>query len=567
VSGPQAGDAPSWRLRAVSAGYQLGWQAVRLVPERLARWVFARLADISWRRRGAGVRQLEANLRRIMPDATEDQLRQVSRASMRSYLRYWVEAFRLPVTPRERIVSGMRVTGEEQTVLDCLRGGRGVIFALPHMGNVDLAAAWMMTRDAGQICVVAERLRPESLFRQFVAYRESLGMEVLPHTGGPRVFGVLAQRLRAGRLVCLVADRDLDSGGADVVLCGEKARISAGPATLALHTGAALMPVTLWFDGSGWGAHIYPPIAVPVPENASRRERIAAMTQQVATAWETDIVRHPQDWHMLQQIFAADLGDLALEADRGGDHRREGAPPAVGVGRAAAGRAALLVPASVTDQNATACRGAEILEPRAAAGTVGESWRGGLAVRLARLGDSADAGDGRQRVRAAAGDTGDGDARDGAGRVDAPAVGAGELADTLTMLRAQDHDRVIVHRIRAAVDGRHGAVHPAVVKERLLDRPDPVRVLVVVPHRRELQVGAGVREAVVDTLDAMGRGEGQLLVVGFRGSLDHRRGAVQAHDAIHLEGELPGRRVSVRRRGRRCGWRCGWPGGWPSGWH
>jgi len=296
--------------RATSAAYRVGWLAVRLIPESCARWVFARIADYLWRRRGRRVRQFEANLRRIVPDASDTELRRLSRAGMRSYLRYWMEAFRLPTMPTERITSGMSVVGEEQAALASIRAGRGVVFALPHSGNVDVAAAWIMSRGFGQISVVAERLKPESVFRQFVAYRESLGMEVVPHKGGPSPFGVMAQRLRSGRLVCLVADRDLSAGGVEVELFGEMARVAAGPAALALRTGAALMPVTLWFEGSDWRGHIYPEI--PVPADGTQAEKVTSMTQQLAAVWETSLRAHPEDWHMLQKVFAADLDPARL---------------------------------------------------------------------------------------------------------------------------------------------------------------------------------------------------------------------------------------------------------------
>lgn len=299
---------------AASAAYRLGWLVVRQIPEPWARGLFTWIADVAWRRQGPSVRQLEANLRRVVPDASEWRLRQLSRAGMRSYLRYWVEAFRLPVIPRERILSGMYVVGEEPTALAHLRGGRGVIFALPHMGNFDHAGAWIMARGAGRISVVAERLKPESLFQRFVAYRESLGMEVVPHTGGPRPFAVMATRLREGRLVCLVADRDLSAGGVEVTLFGEKARIGAGPAALAVRTGAALMPVTLWFADGGWRGHIH--AEIPVPESGTPESKVASMSQRLATAWESDISRHAADWHMLQKVFVADLDPARLPVAR-----------------------------------------------------------------------------------------------------------------------------------------------------------------------------------------------------------------------------------------------------------
>jgi KDO2-lipid IV(A) lauroyltransferase len=153
-----------------------------------------------------------------------------------------------------------------------------------------------------------ERLKPESLYRRFLEFREGLGMEVLPATGGVNRFGVLAQRLRAGGLVCLLADRDVTGTGIEVDFFGEKARMMGGPAALAVQTGAALMPVKLWYDGPRWAAHIYPEI--PVPADGTRREKVAAMTQELARLFERGISEHPEDWHMLQRVFLADL-DLA----------------------------------------------------------------------------------------------------------------------------------------------------------------------------------------------------------------------------------------------------------------
>jgi KDO2-lipid IV(A) lauroyltransferase len=281
-----------------------------MIPEPAARWTFNQIADYLWRRGGKSVRQLEANLRRVRPDASEAELHRLTRAGMRSYLRYWMEAFRLPSMPTERITSGMSVVGEEHTALSHIKAGRGVVFALPHSGNVDLAAAWIMTRGFGQISVIAERLKPEAVFQEFLAYRESLGMEGVPHTGGASPFGVMAQRLRAGRLVCLVADRDLSAGGVEVEFFGQPARIGAGPAALAARTGAALMPVVLWFAHDCWRGHIYPEI--PVPPDGTQAEKVAAMSQQLAAVWQSGIAGHPEDWHMLQKVFVADLDATRL---------------------------------------------------------------------------------------------------------------------------------------------------------------------------------------------------------------------------------------------------------------
>lgn len=180
-----------------------------------------------------------------------------------------------------------------------------MVLALPHMGNYDLAGAWVTTKLDTPFTTVAEQLKPETLYDRFVAYRESLGMEVLPHTGGS-AFGTLAQRLRAGGLVCLVADRDLSASGVEVKFFGEAARMPAGPALLAQQTGALLLPVTLWYDGSPvMQGRVHPPI--DVPETGTRTEKTSVMTQALADAFATGIAEHPEDWHMLQRLWLADL--------------------------------------------------------------------------------------------------------------------------------------------------------------------------------------------------------------------------------------------------------------------
>jgi phosphatidylinositol dimannoside acyltransferase len=123
---------------------------------------------------------------------------------------------------------------------------------------------------------------------------------------------VLAQRLRQGRLVCLLADRDITGAGIEVDFFGEKARMMGGAAALAVQTGAALMPVTLWYEGACWGAHIHKEL--PVPGTGTRQDQITTMTQQLAAVFEDAIRAHPADWHMLQRVFLSDLDQARLAA-------------------------------------------------------------------------------------------------------------------------------------------------------------------------------------------------------------------------------------------------------------
>src|SRR5438270_11500759 len=126
--------------RLTGVAYRLGWKVICRIPESWARWAFAEVADIAWRRQGPRAQALEANLRRVLARENQDvdgqELRALSRAALHSYGRYWFEVFRLPAIPRERLVAGMHIDGPgEATMFANLKAGRGVILALPHMGN------------------------------------------------------------------------------------------------------------------------------------------------------------------------------------------------------------------------------------------------------------------------------------------------------------------------------------------------------------------------------------------------------------------------------------------------
>ncbi|WP_225836788.1 phosphatidylinositol mannoside acyltransferase [Streptomyces sp. NK08204] len=290
--------------RLSDALYGLGWSSVRKLPEPVAVRLGRVIADLAWKQRGKGVQRLEANYARVVPGATPERLAELSRAGMRSYLRYWMESFRLPAWSRERVSAGFDPK-DLHHLTDGLASGQGVVLALPHMANYDLAGAWVTTELQTRFTTVAERLKPETLYDRFVAYREGLGMEVLPHSGGS-AFGTLARRLRDGGLVCLVADRDLSASGVEVDFFGERARMPAGPALLAQQTGALLLPVTLWYDDSPvMQGQVHPP--VEVPGSGTRAEKTSVMTQALADAFATGIAGHPEDWHMLQRLWLADL--------------------------------------------------------------------------------------------------------------------------------------------------------------------------------------------------------------------------------------------------------------------
>ena len=283
------------------AGYAAGWRAVRVLPEPVAHALFDRTAAWAAGRDGRGVRQLRANLRAVTA-LDGEQLDRLTGAALRSYARYWQEAFRLPTLGPQRIVEGTVVPGVER--LERARAeGRGMVLALPHSGNWDAAGVWFVSWLRGPFYTVAERLKPESLYRRFLAYRESLGMRVLPLTGGERPSAeVLRDWLAGGGATCLLVDRDIGGGGVPVTFFGRPATMPGGAALLAERTGAALFPVVCRFDGAGWRLVIHP--EVPLGSGGRLRDRVTAAMQGVADAFAASIAEQPEDWHMLGRVWA-----------------------------------------------------------------------------------------------------------------------------------------------------------------------------------------------------------------------------------------------------------------------
>ncbi|TCB96018.1 phosphatidylinositol mannoside acyltransferase [Micromonospora zingiberis] len=290
-------------MNLTELGFVAGWRLVRALPQPVAAAAFTAFADRAYRRGGPSVTRLRDNLRRVVgPDLPEAELDDLVRAGLRSYARYWMEAFRLPSLRHEQLLTAFRLDGADLLAAD-VAAGRGAVVALPHGGNWDAAGAWVVA-NGWPLSTVMERLKPEGVYKRFVAFRASLGMEILPTTGGSRPpLEVLTERLAAGAVVPLLADRDLSARGVEVDFFGGRTRMPAGPALLALRTGAPLYVASMWYEPDAACAALEGPLPVPGPEEGTLDGRVRSLTQLIADSLAAGIARHPQDWHMLQRMW------------------------------------------------------------------------------------------------------------------------------------------------------------------------------------------------------------------------------------------------------------------------
>ena len=276
--------------------YFAGWRVVRWLPESTAYKLAYLVSDFLVRRNGKSVQRLRSNLSRTQPGMTSLDLDLLVIEAMRSYMRYWCDTFRLPDWSKKRILETVTVTNEH-LLIDAIEAKTGVIVAVPHAGNWDHAGAYFCAKGI-RLVTVAERLKPEKLFLKFLAYRQAMGMEVLPLDG--RVLTTLEERLNEGALVALVSDRDLSRSGIEVEFFGGKARMPAGPALLALRTKAPLITAFVSYTESG--VHIeFRNIIVPSAGDES--SKVKEIVQMTAQYFEDGISESPEDWHMLQRIW------------------------------------------------------------------------------------------------------------------------------------------------------------------------------------------------------------------------------------------------------------------------
>ncbi|MFI5040249.1 MAG: phosphatidylinositol mannoside acyltransferase [Acidimicrobiales bacterium] len=219
-----------------------------------------------------------------------------------SYGRYWMESFRLPSRAPYEFEAAMCYEGIGN--LEAARAeGRGVLMAMPHLGAWDWGGAWL-TSSGFPLTVVAESLEPPELSDWFAELRHRMGMTVIPldrHAGA----AVIAA-LRRGEVLGLLSDRDLTGDGVEVEFFGEPTRLPAGPATLALRTGAPLLVCCVLFEGDHHRGIVLPPL--DTSRHGSLREDVTRITQDVAHRLEGLIRRAPEQWHVFQPNWPSDPG-------------------------------------------------------------------------------------------------------------------------------------------------------------------------------------------------------------------------------------------------------------------
>lgn len=277
--------------------YLLTWKLIGVLPEKFAYKIGEIVSDYVFRKNGKGVKRLRQNYLRVSPEINVTELEKLTKNGMRSYLRYWIDTFRLNKWSKEKILNSTTIQNEN-LLRDPIKSKQGCLVVLPHAGNWDHGAAYFCSTGIN-LTTVAEKLKPEAIFLKFLAHRESIGIEVL-HTE-QKVIPTLLDRLKQGKLVALVADRDLSQNGVEVEFFNGVAKMPSGPARLILNSNAAFISAYITYTKDGINIE-FKEIG-PKPTSGSEQEKIVALTQMMADNFASGIKAATVDWHMLQRIW------------------------------------------------------------------------------------------------------------------------------------------------------------------------------------------------------------------------------------------------------------------------
>lgn len=288
-------DLPGYLALRAGAG------VIGLLPASAAR-ALGRVIGRMWHFFASGRREMaRRHMRRVLGDGVDAVA--AARSVMQSYGRYyaetlWVRASRVDELRRHTVVEGL------ERIIEARDRGTGMIYGLPHVGNWEVAAP-VAVDEKVPVVAVAEKLPNRRITDWFTDLRAGFGIDIVLATGGTEVMRKLEAALKDNKAVALLSDRDLKGRGVEVEFFGERTTLPPGPATLALRTGAPLLPVATYFEGAdGYRVVVRPPI--PVPEEGSRSAKVAAMTQALAAEMESLIRLAPEQWHLVQPNWPSD---------------------------------------------------------------------------------------------------------------------------------------------------------------------------------------------------------------------------------------------------------------------
>ena len=283
-------------------GYKLAALLSRKLPRRVGLRVASFLGHVIARIDKKRRDQVIRNAVRVSDsELSRKEVNSFLYQAFESYAHYWLNTFRLVDMTEHELESTFSHDGWE-LIERAIKEDPGVILILPHLGAWDWGGFWISKIKGVSVSAVVEPLEPPELFEWFKRSRNDLGMDIIP--AGPDAGSQVLKAMSEKQLVVLVSDRDVGGSSVEVEFFGEKTLLPAGPATLALRTGATLLPVAIYNKGDGCHGVVRP--AISLERRGKFRSDVKRITQIIAEEMEFLIRKAPEQWHLMQANWPSD---------------------------------------------------------------------------------------------------------------------------------------------------------------------------------------------------------------------------------------------------------------------
>ena len=235
------------------------------------------------------------------------EVRRVAREAIAGYAKLLADFLALSRLSRDDVMRMVDWRGWDN-IQAALAQGRGVIVVTPHFGNWDMAAAAAAARGL-TVTAVTDHYGDEDLNQRVTAARERFGVSIVPLavTAGRAVLGAL----RRNEIVALVCDLAKDGRNVQVMVCGQQALVPAGPAVLALHSGAPVVPIMCRRQPDDrYLLEVQPEIAFEPTGDQAADTRVLA--QAIMNRFEPELLRRPEQWYLFSPMW---LGEKTASGD------------------------------------------------------------------------------------------------------------------------------------------------------------------------------------------------------------------------------------------------------------
>lgn len=272
----------------------------RPVPPRLGYAIARVTADVCYRFLFPGLRKAtHENLARVLGTSDMKVIEPVARRCLRNFGKYVVDFIHFHAMTRQEVRD--RITFDDFDALnEAFSEGRGVIFVTLHFGNWDMGAAGLAAHGY-PVNVIAETFEYDRMNALVQGTRRHLGMKIIPmERVGPEVM----RALQRGELLALLIDVPEPGSTVTVDFFGVPTQVPAGPARIALHTGARVLPVGL-VRVEGRDEMIRPVLdfSLRYDRTRDREADVRDLTQKIMSSLERLIRQHPDQWFRFQPMW------------------------------------------------------------------------------------------------------------------------------------------------------------------------------------------------------------------------------------------------------------------------